>query len=263
MTSIMSGPRELRQTVTPVGTVVQLSRCPVKSMGAEPLTAARVNFQGIMGDRRFAFIQGRDQSHFPWLTAREVPQMLLYQAALTDPNNPDKCGAIVTTPGGQHLDLFSAELVEELRAQAPPRLRDQPIYAVHLKSAHDGEAISLITTYAVDRLAERAGMVVDVRRFRENLVIDTTGSPQPDEQTWVGRQVRIGDGPDAPLFPITRGDPRCMIPNLDPDTAEQDPCILRTIAQQQDNLMGVYAAVAQAGTLRLGATVYLIAPEAD
>ncbi len=259
MTQDVARQTVLRHTLTAVGVVRSLSRCPVKSMGAESLTEARVNFQGIMGDRRFAFIQGQDQSYFPWLTAREVPQMLMYQAALIDPGNPDKCGAVVTTPAGRQLDVFSDELVEELRAQAPPRLRDQPIYAVHLKSAHDGEAISLVTTYAVDRLAERAGLAVDVRRFRENVVIDTTGSPRPDEQTWVGNSLMIGDGPDAVTLAITRGDPRCMMPNLHPDTAVQDPRILRTIAQQQDNLMGVYSSVAKGGTLRVGDTVYLVA----
>jgi uncharacterized protein YcbX len=242
----------------PVGVIASLSRAPVKSMRAEALSEASVGFQGIRGDRRFAFIQGADHSHFPWLTAREVPRMLLYQAALLDPADPDHCGARVTTPDGRELDVFSDELCEELRGQLKPRLRDQPIYAVHLKSAHDAEPMSLITTYALERLAARLGGALDPRRFRENVIINTAGSPQPDEQTWVGARLQIGEGAGAAVLAITRGDPRCMMPNLHPDTARQDPRVLRIITAEQSSIMGVYAAVAQAGVIRVGDPVYLL-----
>ena len=259
MTELVRGQTEVRQRGTQVGVVDSLSRYPVKSMRAEALTEAKVGFQGIAGDRRFAFIQGRDHSAFPWLTAREVPRMLLYQAALVDPAHPDDSTALVTTPEGRELDVFSDELLAELKGQLRDSLGDQPIYAVHLKSAHDGEPISLVTTHAVQRLAERIGSAVDPRRFRQNLIINTADSPLPDEQTWAGARLMIGEGNRAAIVSITRGDPRCMMPNLHPDTAVQDPRILRTIAQEQDNLMGVYASVAQQGRIRVGDPVYLIA----
>lgn len=242
----------------PIGVIAALSRAPVKSMRAESLPAAAVGFQGIQGDRRFAFIQGHNQSPFPWLTAREVPQLLLYQATLRDPAAPDVCGAQVTTPDGREFDVFSADLSADLRRQLPPRLRAQPIYAVHLKSAHDGEPLSLVTTHALERLAARLDGPVDPRRFRANVIINTAGSPWPDEQTWVGARVQLGAGAAAVGLAITRGDPRCMMPNLHPDTAQQDPRVLRIIAQEQGNLMGVYASVAQAGTIRVGDPVYLL-----
>ncbi len=258
MTELASGPTELRETMIPVGVLASLHRYPVKSMRGEALTEAQIRFQGIRGDRRFAFIQGRDRSRFPWLTAREVPRMLLYQAALVDPADPDNCPGLVTTPEGRQLDVFSDALVDELRSQLPPRLRDQPIYAVHLKSAHDAEPVSLVTTHALQRLGERLGETVDPRRFRENLVIDTTGAACPDEQTWIGGRLVIGTGAGAVTLAVTRGDERCMMPNLHPDTAVQDGRILRTITQQQNSIMGVYATVAQQGTIRVEDPVYLI-----
>lgn len=259
MTELVGGQTELRQTVIPVGVLASVSRYPVKSMRGESLTEAEVRFQGICGDRRFAFIQGRDHSRFPWLTAREVPRMLLYQAALINPADPDNSGALVTTPEGRQLDVFSDELIAELKGQLRGSARNQPIYAVHLKSAHDAEPISLVTTHAVQRLAERMGGAVDARRFRENLVVDTTDTSCPDEQTWIGARLVIGTGDRATTLAVTRGDERCMMPNLHPDTAVQDGRILRTIAQEQDNIMGVYASVAQRGTIRVGDPVYLIA----
>jgi MOSC domain-containing protein len=258
MTEPGTEPAELRETVIPVGVLASLSRYPVKSMRGETLAEAEVRFQGIRGDRRFAFIQGHDRSRFPWLTAREVPRMLLYQAALVDPADPDNSPAVVTTPEGRQLDVFSDALVDELRSQGRAPARNQPIYAVHLKSAHDAEPVSLVTTHALRRLGERLGETVDARRFRQNLVIDTDGVAYPDEQTWISGRLVIGSGPGAVTLAVTRGDERCMMPNLHPDTAVQDGRILRTITQQQNSIMGVYASVARQGTIHAGDPVYLI-----
>ena len=52
-----------------VGRVVGLWRYPVKSMGAEALTEAEVDWNGISGDRRWAFVRdNKVRSGFPWLT---------------------------------------------------------------------------------------------------------------------------------------------------------------------------------------------------
>jgi uncharacterized protein len=183
--------------------------------------------------------------------------MLLYRASLVDPADPDNSGALVTTPDGRQLDLFSDELLEELRGQLKPRLRNQPIFPVHLSSAFDSAHISLVTTHALDKLSGLVGADVEPRRFRANLVVNTTGGGLPDEQAWVGSQVVIGDGDSATIVAITKGDPRCMMPNLHPDTAVQDPRVLRTIAQKQNNIMGIYGCVVKRGTIRLGDRVRL------
>lgn len=260
MTAILSGQTELRQQIIPVGIVEQLSRYPVKSMHAEPLTEANVTLHGVSGDRRFAFIQGKDHSRFPWLTARELPRMMLYRASFVDPSNPDTSAVLVTTPEGKQLDLFSEELLEELRAQLKPRLRNQPIFPVHLSSAFDTAQFSLVTTHALHKLSSLLGEEVEPRRFRANLIVNTAGSPQPDEQTWIGSQVIIGDGDTATIVSITKGDARCMMPNLHPDTAVQNPRILRTIARKQNNIMGIYGCVVKYGKVRVGDVVRLVKP---
>jgi uncharacterized protein YcbX len=257
MVAILSEQTELRQQVIPVGVVQQLSRYPVKSMHAESLADADVTLHGVLGDRRFAFIQGSDHSRFPWLTAREIPRMMLYTPAFVDPADPDNSPVLVTTPDGRQLDLFSPDLLEELRAQLKPRLRNQPIFPVHLSSAFDSAHISVITTHALHKLSALVGEPVEPRRFRANLIVDTTGSPQPDEQTWIGSQLVIGEG-DAAIVALTKGDARCMMPNVHPDTAVQDPRILRTIARKQDNIMGVYGCIVKRGHIGVGDTVRLI-----
>jgi uncharacterized protein YcbX len=258
MTAILSAQTELRQQIIPVGIVEQLSRYPVKSMHAEPLAESKVTLHGVSGDRRFAFIQGKDHSRFPWLTSRELPRMMLYRASFADPSDPDNSAVLVTTPEGRQLDLFSEELLEELRAQLKPKLRNQPIFPVHLSSAFDSAHFSLISTHALHKLSSLLGEQVEPRRFRANVIVNTDGSAQPDEQTWIGSQVVIGEGDTATIVAITRGDPRCMMPNLHPDTAVQDPRILRTIARKQNNIMGVYGCVVKYGMIRLGDVVRLV-----
>jgi uncharacterized protein YcbX len=127
-----------------------------------------------------------------------------------------------------------------------------------LKSAFDVAHISLVTTHALKKLSEMVGDAIEPRRFRENLVINTANSEQPDEQSWVGSRIMIGEGESAAIVAVLRGDVRCMMPNLHPDTAEQDPRILRQIAVKQNKIMGVYGSVVRQGTIRLGDPVYLI-----
>jgi uncharacterized protein YcbX len=261
MVTIIKEQTELRQRVIPVGVVEQLNRYPVKSMLAEPLAEADVNLHGVVGDRRFAFIQSGNHTRFPWLTAREVPRMMLYRAEHVDPSDPDISGVLVTTPEGRQLDLFSAELLDELREQLKPRLRKHPIFPVHLSSAFDSAHISILTPHAVQRLSGLMSDDVEPRRFRSNLYVNTDGSEQPDEQTWIGSQVIIGDGDQATVVAITKGIPRCMMPNLHPDTAVQDPRILRTIARKQDNLMGIYGTVVKRGKIHVGDAVRLVVDE--
>ena len=63
--------------------------------------------------------------------------MMLYRASFVDPSDPDNSVVLVTTPEGKQLGLFSKELLEELRAQLKPRLRNQVIFPVHLSSAFE------------------------------------------------------------------------------------------------------------------------------
>jgi MOSC N-terminal beta barrel domain len=52
-----------------VGRVVALWRYPVKSMAAEELEAVEVSWNGLAGDRRWAFVRdGQVRNGFPWLT---------------------------------------------------------------------------------------------------------------------------------------------------------------------------------------------------
>ena len=65
-----------------VGVIRRLARYPVKSMRGEALPATTLTLQGVAEDRRFAFVQADSRSAFPWLTARELPEMLCYHTSV-------------------------------------------------------------------------------------------------------------------------------------------------------------------------------------
>ena len=47
-------------------------------MRGESLFATTLTLQGVPADRRYAFVQTASRSSFPWLTARELPELLCY-----------------------------------------------------------------------------------------------------------------------------------------------------------------------------------------
>ena len=62
-----------------IGTVETICRYPVKSMAGEDVAQAFVGFAGLMGDRAFAFVRTPGPKGFPWHTAREQEDLVLFR----------------------------------------------------------------------------------------------------------------------------------------------------------------------------------------
>jgi uncharacterized protein YcbX len=101
----------------------------------------------------------------------------------------------------------------------------------------------------------------DLRRFRPNVVIETNSAEPFEEDRWVGRTLMFGEASSgaAPtaLIGVTMRDERCRMVNLDPDTAEKDSEVMKTVVRLNGNYAGVYGTVVRAGELRLGQVVTL------
>ncbi|HNC43614.1 MAG TPA: MOSC domain-containing protein, partial [Acidobacteriota bacterium] len=61
-----------------------------------------------------------------------------------------------------------------------------------------------------------------------------------------------------PAVRVTARDVRCMMINLDPDTAEQNKQVMKTVVRLNQNNAGVYGTVVQTGTIRVGEPVSLV-----
>ena len=233
-----------------IGVVRAIYRYPVKSMRGESLDAAEVEWQGVAGDRCYAFVQSDDRSTFPYLTARELPDLLLYTPKLRDASKPYASPVLVTTPEGEEYPVDS----EELRASIARRY-PRPFYLLRLgrRSTHDAAPLSLITTSTINALGRRLDMSFDPMRFRPSILIETPdGGPYPEQQ-WVGQSLIFGD--DELKMVVSEADIRCKMITLDPRTISAEPRVLAEVVRHLDGALGVYGLPQKAGTLRVGQTV--------
>lgn len=235
-----------------VGRVVALYRYPVKSMRGESLPEVGLGWYGLDGDRRFAFIRGdQTNSGFPWLTGRQIPEMLQYAPRFVAPDNLLQSEVDVETPRGRVLPVHSLELREEL-AHAYGR----DVQFMKLKRGlFDSLPLSLMTTGTADALSQVTGYPVDSRRFRQNIIIETFSGQPFAEESWLDGVLTFGEQPDAPRIRLNRRIERCTMITLDPDTSEKQPDLLRHVAQTRANCVGVHATPERQGKLRVGDVV--------
>ncbi|WP_217428171.1 MOSC domain-containing protein [Microlunatus speluncae] len=225
--------------------LARIWRYPVKSMAGESLESAAVSWHGLAGDRRWAFVRPDHESNgFPWHTIREEPRMWLYSARLRDPGRPDASTAEVLTPAGETLEVTDPALAEQLGA----RLR---LMRLH-RGAFDTMPVSLIGSATAAELCRTAGLPVDPRRFRPNLLVETD---EPFvEDSWVGRTLRIGDA----VLRVDRSDKRCVAINVDPETGQVSPELLRLVAKTRGSAAGVYATVVVPAEVRVAADILFV-----
>ena len=251
-----------------VGRISAIFRYPVKSMAGELLDVAKLSWHGIEGDRRLAFRRLTDKSGFPWLTASKLLQLLLYKPVRLDSNANSKNAELlpthVCTPDGKEYELRSDELREEISS-----LHGNDVELMNLRHGIFDESpisvISLGTVHSVARASGRGVDLCDLRRFRPNVVIETDSAEPFEEDRWVGRTLMFGEGNSGaapladptPAIGVTMRDERCVMVNFDPDTAERDSEVMKTVVRMNENYAGVYGTVVRAGELRVGQVVTL------
>ena len=238
----------------PIGRVREIVRYPVKSMAGRPTESAFLGYHGLDGDRRFAFRRVGDDSGFPWLSASRLPELLLCQPTGVDDSTGEPLPTHVRTPSGSHAGLGSAELNAELS-----RLFGSRLDLMKLKHGiFDEAAISVISLATIAGIGREAGLELDRRRFRANLVLETERGEPFLEDGWVGGTLLFGQIEPKPAVSVTVRDLRCMMINLDPDTGTQDARALKTVVRLNKTNAGVYGTVVQTGTIRVGDPVFLV-----
>ena len=115
----------------------------------------------------------------------------------------------------------------------------------------------MIASDTVREIGRVAGMDLDVRRFRPNVVVRLLRSVPFQEDEWLGGVLSFGEDEDAPAITVTMRDERCSMVNLDPDSASPAPEVMKAIVRVNDNNAGVYGAVTRIGRLAVGQAVFL------
>lgn len=237
-----------------LGVVTGINRYPVKSMHAEPLTQAELRWTGLLGDRQYAFVRSQNRSRFPWLTGREVSDLVLHRPRFPDPANIPAEPPIVVTPDGTEFALADPGLAERLSQAA-----GEQVHVMHLgKGCQDAMPVSVITTQTLRQLEAGFGAELGVARFRINIVIESDPS-HGRETDWCGGTLRLG-ADDGPSLVLSVGIQRCAMVTIDPATAERNPSVLRVVARDFGNEIGAYGTAVRLGIVRVGDAVWLDRP---
>ncbi len=238
-----------------VGHVCEVVRYPVKSMAGTPTESAVLGWHGLAGDRRFAVRRLGEKGGFPWLSASRLPELLLYHPIGFDERTGEPLPTRVRTPAGSHVELGSPELSADLANRF-----GSPVDLMHLKHGIFDEApISVISLATIAGIGREAGLDLDRRRFRANIFVATDRSEPFLEDMWVGKTLLFGDGDSRPAVTVTLRDLRCVMLNLDPETAAPDHRIMKAVVRLNDNYAGVYATVVRGGRIHVGDRVSLTA----
>jgi uncharacterized protein len=93
-------------------------------------------------------------------------------------------------------------------------------------------------------------------RFRSNIAVD--GLTAWEEQSWVGRKIRVG----GLEFGVVKPKTRCLATHANPITGERDLPILTTLTQKMDQEKPTFAVAmlptGAGGQIRVGDQVSLI-----
>lgn len=236
-----------------LGHISAIFRYPIKSMAGERLDSAKIGWHGVEGDRRFALRLLADRGAFPWLSASRLPELLLYEPIGRQDITGEPLPTHIRTPDGREYGLTDEALLKEIAT----RLRADVELMQLRNGIFDEAVVSAITLGTMLSIAREAGHDLDVRRFRPNLVIDTKGVQPFEEDRWVGKILEFGSKGTGPAISVTVRDKRCVMMNLDPDTAEVNADVMKTVIRMNENHAGVYGTVVRTGELRVGQVVAL------
>ena len=241
--------------------VVGLWRYPVKSLQGEPLDAATVGADGVVGDRQWGV---RDLGTGRILTARRRPELLGASSTLGG-DEP-----VITLPDGTTVVGLGRRTDRELsewlagpvslvpssgeagRAEFFADATDDASQAIEWTMPQgryvDTAPILILTTASLRTAAGHWPEVTwDVRRFRPNVLIDLEDDGWV-EDSWVGHPIQIGTVRLVPTEPCTR----CTMVTRSQPGLDADVEVFRTLARHHGGLLGVWSDVRLPGRVSLG-----------
>jgi len=250
--------------------VVALATTPVKGMRVQSPAALEIGPQGVAGDRRFYLIDQRGRL----MNGKHVGMLPSVEADYADDARtltltlPDGTVVAGTVELGDPVDthFFShparARPVLGPWSQALSDHFERPLRLVEgigiagLDRGTRG-AVSLMSRASLAGLAAVAGeRQVDARRFRMLVEIDGVGAHEED--TWIGRRVRIG----AALVRLHGHVGRCSTTTRHPENGLVDLPVLDLLRSYRGELetteplpFGVYGEVLEGGRVAVGDAV--------
>jgi len=223
---------------------------PIKSCAGTEVESLLFDRNGPVGDRRFLIVDPEGR----FITQRECVAMARIQPELLD------SGISLSAPGYQDFILNTPVAGERRRVTvwgATPEGIDcgdavaswleqvigQPCRMVQLPDDNDrrvdvhyapdetavgyadGFPLLVVSQASLNALEVASGEVVDVRRFRPNILIDGADEPFV-EQAW--RRLMLQSGQ---VIQLVKPCERCVIPTRNPDSLQSTPAVTKAMAR--------------------------------
>lgn len=201
-----------------LGAIASIWRYPVKSLHFEALGEADVEPTGISGDRIAAYF-------------------------VSSPDRP-RSGKEFRGKENPTLHLLSdgpavQSVAQQAQIEVERRQGDR---------FFDAAPISILFDRWLETLSEHVGYEVEPLRFRPNFFAAASAEFSGDEAAMPGRTLTVG----TVVLRVRKPIERCAVPTYDLHGGPSDPRILRFIAQQRENVMGIYCDVVEPGIVRVG-----------
>jgi len=207
-----------------LGRLAAIWRYPIKSLAGESLAQAVVLPEGLEGDRERALLV-RDGHTRVGKTYRGKENDRLHTLAQPD------------------------------AATQSARERGVAVELAHDEEERffDDAPVSIIIDRWLDGLSDHVGYRVEYQRFRPNFFVSAEAAV-PSEAALTGLQLQLGDVMLRVRYPIGR----CVVTTYDLKGGEADPRVLRYVAAERSNWMGVYCDVLRAGVVRADDVLELV-----
>ena len=268
--------------------VATLWRYPVKSMMGEELNGAEITLGGLLGDRAYALIDVETGKVISAKNPKKWPNLFSYYAAFTAPPVQTDLNAIcITLPDGTVLRSDQSDINDKLseylghkvvlQTQSPKDAKLEQYWPEYEGEANevsneavagdapqgsffDYAALHLLTTSSMEAMQQHyPGGRIEARRFRPNIMLDTTGMKCFIENNWVGKTMKLGS---SLRLQITDPCPRCVMPTLAQGDLPQDSGIFKNAIAKNKPMVpfagkalpsvGVYARVLTPGWIKRG-----------
>jgi uncharacterized protein YcbX len=239
-----------------VGTVQQLWRYPVSSLGGERLSRLAITGGGVHGDREYVLVDvATGEVAAPETTPRWRRCVLLaarslqsHQVLVSSANWEFKVGDAALDQAVSEFMGFPCGIRRVGSSDDPSSLNG------HYAPRYEISPLHVLTTSNLASLqAAVPDSAVDVRRFRPNLVIDSIEL----EDTWVGDKLETGSYSGT----VIEATKRCGMTMIAQPGVDEDPDVLRAVVRGRGRRFGVYADVTREGGVCVGDAVYVAASE--
>jgi uncharacterized protein YcbX len=201
-----------------IGVISDLWSYPIKALAPLDHDRVAVEAAGLAGDRERALLI-------------ETPEHRRFGKTLRGKEN----ALMHTAP-----DLTAGIAIAE-RGGAAVRLSERARY-------FDAAPVSIIVDTWIHDCERLAGVPVEAQRFRPNIVARSTHGFAFAEADLIGSTIHIG----GVALRVVAAINRCVTISYDLVTGESDATILRAVADDRKNVVGIYAEVVQTGTIARG-----------